>query len=170
MQLFRVHIEPIEHIDTDQIYIQEKDKNTKNGIFYFGSFPNFGNFYICLIFEFGSVLKLGHFLIWVIFEFGSFSKFGSFSNLGFSNFGHFWIWVIFEIKPFLNLGHFLNLIYFVIFFVFFWFVLSLLYLCPFLDTQVSLAPTHESWLVGWLVGWSVRWLVRHTFGFPISGQ
>ena len=24
---------------------------------------------------------------------------------------------------------------------------------PFLDTQVSLAPTHVSWLVGWLVGW-----------------
>ena len=32
----------------------------------------------------------------------------------------------------------------------------------FLDTQVSLAPTH--------VSWSVRWLVSHTFGFPISGQ
>ena len=24
----------------------------------------------------------------------------------------------------------------------------------FLDTQVSLAPTHVSWLVGWLVRWS----------------
>ena len=32
----------------------------------------------------------------------------------------------------------------------------------FLDTQVSLAPTHVSGLVSWLVG--------HTFGFPISGQ
>ena len=36
----------------------------------------------------------------------------------------------------------------------------------FLDTQVSLAPTHVSWLVGWLV----CPLVRHTFGFPISGR
>ena len=27
----------------------------------------------------------------------------------------------------------------------------------FLDTQVSLAPTHVSWLVGPSVGWSVRW-------------
>ena len=25
----------------------------------------------------------------------------------------------------------------------------------FLDTQVSLAPTHVSWLVGWLVSWLV---------------
>ena len=32
----------------------------------------------------------------------------------------------------------------------------------FLDTQVSLAPTHVSKLVGPSVG--------HTFGFPISGQ
>ena len=32
----------------------------------------------------------------------------------------------------------------------------------FLDTQVSLAPTH--------VSPSVRPLVSHTFGFPISGQ
>ena len=32
----------------------------------------------------------------------------------------------------------------------------------FLDTQVSLAPTH--------VSWSVSWLVSHTFGFPISGR
>ena len=32
----------------------------------------------------------------------------------------------------------------------------------FLDTQVSLAPTHVSPLVGWSVS--------HTFGFPISGQ
>ena len=39
-------------------------------------------------------------------------------------------------------------------------------LVSFLDTQVSLAPTHVSWLVGPLVGP----LVRHTFGFPISGQ
>ena len=29
----------------------------------------------------------------------------------------------------------------------------------FLDTQVSLAPTHVSWLVGWLVGLSVGWSV-----------
>ena len=33
------------------------------------------------------------------------------------------------------------------------------YLFSFLDTQVSLAPTHVSKLVGWLVRWSVRWLV-----------
>ena len=26
--------------------------------------------------------------------------------------------------------------------------------CEFLDTQVSLAPTHVSWLVSWLVRWS----------------
>ena len=29
----------------------------------------------------------------------------------------------------------------------------------FLDTQMSLAPTHVSWLVGWLVGKLVSWLV-----------
>ena len=34
--------------------------------------------------------------------------------------------------------------------------------CQFLDTQVSLAPTHVSKLV--------RPSVGHTFGFPISGQ
>ena len=27
----------------------------------------------------------------------------------------------------------------------------------FLDTQVSLAPTHVSWLVGWSVHWLVGW-------------
>ena len=42
----------------------------------------------------------------------------------------------------------------------------MLHKVKFLDTQVSLAPTHVSKLVGWLV----RPLVRHTFGFPISGQ
>ena len=36
------------------------------------------------------------------------------------------------------------------------------YLCQFLDTQVSPAPTHVRMLVGWSVG--------HTFGFPISGR
>ena len=43
---------------------------------------------------------------------------------------------------------------------------DILELLLFLDTQVSLAPTHVSWLVGCLVGK----LVGHTFGFPISGQ
>ena len=36
------------------------------------------------------------------------------------------------------------------------------YIVQFLDTQVSLAPTH--------VSWSVSWFVSHTFGFPISSR
>ena len=39
----------------------------------------------------------------------------------------------------------------------------------FLDTQVSLAPTHVGKLVVPLVDPLVRPLVGHTFGFPISG-
>ena len=32
---------------------------------------------------------------------------------------------------------------------------SILFVSGFLDTEVSVAPTHVSRLVGWLVGWSV---------------